>query len=164
MAEIVEFKWDSASDGYECDEDCYGGEKSGRYFRESDYKALAAEKEGLERGILAMGAANDALRADVERLKYESFVINEENKYLRSELDLSAARLRFEPLENDNMLHDESEIRRLYQEINRLKSDLAAAVEVLRDYVGRFDGGYFIDDWHYYSKFKVLLARLEVRP
>ena len=36
---------------------------------EAERDALRSEKDGLERGILAMGAANDELRAEVERYK-----------------------------------------------------------------------------------------------
>jgi hypothetical protein len=45
-----------------------------------------------------------------------------------------------------------------------LREQIAAAVEVLRDYVDRYESGNFMDIVYYYNKFKPLLARMEVKP
>jgi chromosome segregation ATPase len=138
--------------------------------------ALRAEKEGLERGVLAMGAANDALRAEAEKdyedmrrfqtafieadheriaLRDEVTELKEELKLANSEFRLLQARLHFNPLPNDNMIHSESEIRKLY-------ADLAAAVEVLRKIATH--PIYGIDPIEIVQIARAFLARMEVKP
>ena len=99
----------------------------------SDNDFMAAHIESLEQ-------TNYALHAEVERLK-------------QNNIDWAERCMNFR--KND---HDEYE-----KDLNILRADLTAAVEVLRDYVDRYDSGSFMDICHYYYRIKTLLERLEVK-
>jgi chromosome segregation ATPase len=71
----------------------------------------------------------DGFGESVTRLEAERDRLKDEIGDLNTELRLSNARLLFNPLPGDNLIHDEGEIRRLYNEISTLRARHAALVE-----------------------------------
>ena len=90
--------------------------------------SLRAEKEGLERGILAMGAAIDALRAEVEARNEHVACITKtfENLIDQKSAEVEAWKMRMMTLVGEDSPDTAG------NRIISLKSDLAAAVEALR--------------------------------
>lgn len=66
----------------------------GMWVKYEDYAALHSEKEGLEKGVIAMGCVTDKLRAEIagheeaeDSLQKEIKRLDSENASLRSKLD-----------------------------------------------------------------------------